>query len=94
MISNLVVQSLFYLVVLIGLAKPLGGFMAKAFAGERTFLHPVLGWLERLTYRLSGVDEKREMRWTEYAVAALVFNFIGFLAVYLVWALFKPEDFS
>ncbi len=82
MISNLVVQSLFYVVVLIALAKPLGSFMARVFEGERTFLHPVLGPIERLTYVVSGVDDKREMRWTEYAVAALVFNFIGFLAVY------------
>jgi K+-transporting ATPase ATPase A chain len=81
-ISNLVVQSLFYVVVLVALAKPLGGFMARVFEGGRTFLHPVLGPVERLTYLVSGVDEKREMRWTEYAVAALVFNFIGFLAVY------------
>ena len=82
MITNLVVQSLFYVAVLTALAKPLGGFMARVFAGERTFLHPVLGPLEHLTYVASGVEAKREMRWTEYAVAVLVFNFLGFLAAY------------
>jgi K+-transporting ATPase ATPase A chain len=82
MIDNLVLQSLLYLVVLVGAAKPLGSYMADVFEGKRTFLHPVLAPVERLTYRASGVDDKREMRWTEYAVAALVFNLLGFAAVY------------
>ncbi|MGZ8211959.1 MAG: potassium-transporting ATPase subunit KdpA [Burkholderiales bacterium] len=82
MTSNLVIQCALYVTVLLALAKPLGEFMARVYQGERTFLHPVLGWLERLTYRASGVDAAREMRWVEYAVAALVFNALGFLAVY------------
>ncbi len=82
MIDNLVLQSLLYLVVLVGAAKPLGSYMADVFEGKRTFLHPVLAPVECLTYRASGVDDKREMRWTEYAVAALVFNLLGFAAVY------------
>ncbi len=82
MTSNILIQCAFYLVALLALAKPLGEFFARALAGEPTFLRPVLGWLERLTYRASGVDEKREMRWTEYAVALLLFNFAGLLAVY------------
>jgi len=80
--SNLVIQCLFYLAALLALAKPLGEFFAWVLAGERTFLSPVLGWLERLTYRASGVDEKREMRWTEYALATLLFNLAGLFAVY------------
>ncbi|MGC2519712.1 MAG: potassium-transporting ATPase subunit KdpA [Burkholderiales bacterium] len=80
--GNLVLQSLLYLVVLVGAAKPLGSFMADVFEGKRTFLHPVLAPVERLTYRVSGVDDAREMRWTEYAVAALIFNLLGFFAVY------------
>ena len=82
MTSNLLIQCVFYLGALLALAQPLGEFFARVLTGERTFLHPVLGWLERLTYRASGVDEKREMRWTEYAVAALLFNLAGLLAVY------------
>ncbi|HLX81581.1 MAG TPA: potassium-transporting ATPase subunit KdpA [Burkholderiales bacterium] len=82
MTSNLVIQCLFYLAALLALAKPLGEFFAWVLAGERTFLSPVLGWLERLTYRASGVDEKREMRWTEYALATLLFNLAGLFAVY------------
>jgi K+-transporting ATPase ATPase A chain len=53
-------------------------------AGERTFLTPALGWLERLTYKASGVDPQREMRWTEYAAVTLVFNLVGLLVVYLI----------
>jgi K+-transporting ATPase ATPase A chain len=80
--SNILIQCGFYLVVLLALAKPLGEFFARALTGERTFLTPVLGWIERLTYKASGVDPQREMRWTEYAVAALLFNFAGLLVLY------------
>ncbi len=82
MTANLLVQCVFYLAALLALAKPFGEFFARALAGERTLLHPLLGWLERLGYRASGIDEKHEMRWTEYAAATLVFNLIGLLAVY------------
>ena len=82
MITNLCVQCALYLVVLLALAKPLGEFMARVLAGERTFLTPALGWLERLTYKASGVDAVREMRWTEYAAATLIFNLVGLLVVY------------
>jgi len=81
-ISNLLIQCTFYVVVLVALAKPLGEFFARVLTGERTFLTPALGWLERLTYKASGVDPQREMKWTEYAVTVLLFNFIGLLAVY------------
>jgi K+-transporting ATPase ATPase A chain len=82
MISNLLIQCGLYVIVLLAAARPLGELMARVYAGERTFLHPTLGWLERTTYRASGVDPAREMRWVEYALAALVFNALGFLAVY------------
>ena len=81
MISNILIQCGLYLVVLLLLAKPLGEFFARVLQGERTFLSPVLGWSERLTYKLSGVDPKQEMRWTQYAVAALLFNLAGLLVV-------------
>jgi len=82
-IANLLTQCGLYIVLLLALAKPLGEFMARVLSGERTFLTPVLGWLERLTYKAAGVDPQREMRWTEYAVATLVFNLVGLLVVYL-----------
>jgi K+-transporting ATPase ATPase A chain len=82
MISNLLIQCGLYVIVLLALAKPLGEFMARVYQGERTFLHPIFGWLERTTYRVSGVDPAREMRWVEYAFAVLVFNALGLLALY------------
>ncbi len=82
--SNLVIQCVLYVVALLALAKPLGEFFAKVLAGERHFLTPALGWLERLTYKASGVDPAQEMKWTQYAIAVLAFNFFGFLAVYLL----------
>jgi K+-transporting ATPase ATPase A chain len=81
-IANILIQCGLYVVVLLALAKPLGEFFARVLTGERTFLTPALGWLEGFTYKASGVDPKREMKWTEYAVAALAFNFMGLLALY------------
>ncbi len=97
MIANLFVQCVLFLLVLIVLAKPLGEFMARVLSGERTFLHPVLGWLERLTYKASGVDPEQELKWTQYATAALIFNLVGLLAVYALQRLqgvlpLNPED--
>ncbi len=63
-------QILFFFVLMLALTKPLGLFMARVFQGERTFLHPVLRPLERLIYRLGGVREDVEQRWTQYAGAA------------------------
>ena len=82
MIADILIQCGLYLVVLVALAKPLGEFFAKTLTGERHLLTPALGWLERLTYKASGVDPQREMRWTEYAVAMLLFQLVGLLAVY------------
>jgi K+-transporting ATPase ATPase A chain len=90
MIWNLVLQCVLYVVVLLALAKPLGEFFARVLAGERSFLTPALGWLERLTYKASGVDPQREMRWTEYAVTVLLFNLIGLLVVYALQRL-QPQ---
>src|SRR5206468_11946534 len=72
-----------YLVVLLALAKPLGGFMARVYTGRPSGLGRVLGPLERLIYRLCGVRAEEEMGWKTYTIAMLLFNFLGFLAVYL-----------
>jgi K+-transporting ATPase ATPase A chain len=71
-----------YFGILLALTKPLGIYMARLFSGERVFLSPVVRPVERGVYKLAGVDERREMRWTTYAVALLLFNLAGFLAVY------------
>jgi K+-transporting ATPase ATPase A chain len=77
-------QILFFTAVVIALAKPVGLFMVHIFAGQRTFLHVVLRPVERLIYKLTRVDEKREMHWTEYAVAMLLFSVVSMLLLYVI----------
>ena len=71
-----------YVVLLVLLAKPLGEYMARVYAGERTFLTPVLGGLERMLLRLLGVRPDDEAHWKRYGAGLLAFNALGFLAVY------------
>jgi K+-transporting ATPase ATPase A chain len=94
-----ILQIVCYFVVLTLLVKPLGIFMARVFQRERTFLDPVLGPLERLIYRAARINPDEEMDWKENAVAMLVFNFAGFLVVYLMQRLqqflpLNPQGFS
>jgi K+-transporting ATPase ATPase A chain len=64
----------FFLLLIFLVTKPLGVFMTRVFSREKTFLDPILRPIEKLVYRLTAVDERREMRWTEYAVAMLLFS--------------------
>src|ERR1700710_3089753 len=75
-------QIALYCVLLILLVKPLGLYMTMVFAGERTFLSPVLGPLERGLYRISGVDERADQHWLIYGIAMLFFSVAGFLFLY------------
>src|SRR3984893_14940497 len=89
---------LFILVVLL-LTKPLGIFMTRVFNREKAFLDPILRPVERLVYRLTGVDEKHEMRWTEYAIAMLLFSGVSMALLYLIertqkWLPFNPQKFG
>lgn len=84
MTPNGILQILVYFGLIAALAKPIGVYMARLFAGERTFLHPVLRPLERLCYKLIGVREDTEQRWTQYAGSLLSFSFFSFLFVYLL----------
>ncbi len=77
-------QLIIYFAVLLMLVKPLGAYMAKVYQGERVFLDPVLGPVERFLYRLSGIDPHSEMTWKTYAIAMLIFNFFGLSVVYLL----------
>ena len=77
-------QILLYIAVVVALAKPLGAFMAAVYSGERTFLTPVFGGLERLIYKVAGINAARDTNWKRYAGATLLVNFIGLLAVYLL----------
>jgi potassium-transporting ATPase potassium-binding subunit len=84
MTSNGWIQIFLFLALILAITKPLGVFMARVFSGERTFLDPVLRPVERLLYRLTGVDEKHEMRWTEYAFTMLLFSGATMLLLYLI----------
>ena len=84
MTANGVLQLVLYNLVLVALCWPLGVLMAKVYEGERTWLSPVLGPLERIVYRVGGVDPAEEQDWKRYALAVLVFNFTGFVVVYLL----------
>ncbi|MGP8239363.1 MAG: potassium-transporting ATPase subunit KdpA, partial [Limisphaerales bacterium] len=64
----------------IALTPPVGRFMYKVYAGERTFLHGILGPGEKLIYRLSGIDPAEEMTWLKYFWAVLMFATVGFAA--------------
>lgn len=77
-------QILLFIAIIIAIAKPVGLFMTQVFNGERTFMHPVMRPVERLIYRLTGVDEEREMHWTEYATAMLLFSVVSLLLLYLI----------
>ena len=74
MIATDLLQVAAYIAALILLTPPLGAFMARVFAGERTLLTPMLGPIERATYRLIGVDPTREMTWLDYVKALMVFT--------------------
>ncbi|HEY2873836.1 MAG TPA: potassium-transporting ATPase subunit KdpA [Reyranella sp.] len=73
--------------LIILIVKPLGSYMTRVFSGERTFLSPVLGPVERGVYRLCGVDQRREQSWVVYAVAMLLFSLAGFLTLYALMRL-------
>jgi K+-transporting ATPase ATPase A chain len=90
--------ALFFAIILI-CTKPLGAYIANVFEGRRTFLHPVLRWLEVLTYRIAGVREDIEQRWTQYTASLLSFSIFGFLLVYLLQRAqghlpFNPQNFG
>jgi K+-transporting ATPase ATPase A chain len=92
-------QIFVFLALVFAVTKPLGVFMTRVFARERTFLDPVLRPIERLLYRVTGVDEQHEMRWTEYATTMLLFSAVSMLVLYLIERIqgvlpFNPQHFG
>ena len=92
-------QIVFFFVLILIVTKPLGVFMAHVFNREQTFLDPVLRPFERLIYKLTGVNEEHEMRWTEYAVAMLLFSGVSMLVLFLLQRLqgvlpFNPQHLA
>src|SRR5271167_3336684 len=99
MTSNGILQIALFFALILVCVKPLGAFMANVFEGRRTFLHPVLRWLEVLTYKATGVSEDVEQRWTQYTASVLAFSIFGFLLVYLLqraqaYLPFNPQNFG
>jgi K+-transporting ATPase ATPase A chain len=84
MTANGWLQIAVFLALIFAVTKPLGVFMAHVFNRERTLMDPVLRPIERLLYRVTGVDENHEMRWTEYAVSMLLFSAVSMLLLYLI----------
>ncbi|HVW05456.1 MAG TPA: potassium-transporting ATPase subunit KdpA [Vicinamibacterales bacterium] len=92
-------QILVFLAAVLAVTPPIGAFMSRVFSGRRTWLDPILRPVERLIYRLTGVDERREMRWTEYAGSLLLFSAVSMLALYAMQRLqgllpFNPQGFG
>jgi potassium-transporting ATPase potassium-binding subunit len=93
------VQIFLFLLLIFAVTKPLGVFMARVFNRERTFLDPVARPLERLLYRVTGVDENHEMGWMEYAVSMLMFSGVSMLVLYVIqrvqqWLPWNPQKFG
>ena len=78
------IQVILFLGILTVLIPVLGNYMYKAFTGKRHFMIPVLGWLEKLTYRVSNINPDEETNWKSYTFNLLTFNLIGFLFVFLI----------
>jgi K+-transporting ATPase ATPase A chain len=87
------------LLVVLALCVPLGAYMARALSGQRNFLSPVLGPVERELFRIGGVDPSAEQGWLGYAAAMLAFNAAGFVLLYALLRLqgilpFNPQGFA
>ena len=92
-------QILFFLLAVFLVTMPLGSFMARVFTRQRTWLDPLMRPVERLVYRLTGVNQAHEMRWTEYAVSILLFSVVSMLVLYFLQRLqaglpFNPQELA
>jgi K+-transporting ATPase ATPase A chain len=98
---NSAIQVLIFLLLLLLITKPLGLYMTAVFAGKRTWLSPVMIPIERLFYKLSGINAEEEQKWTTYTISMLVFSLVGMLLLYLLertqqldGAFFNPQNFG
>ncbi|MBB5059798.1 K+-transporting ATPase ATPase A chain [Granulicella aggregans] len=99
MTSNGWLQIALFFALIALAAKPLGEYMAKVFDRQKTFFDVFARPLERLIYKLTGVDEAHEMKWTEYAVAVLLFSFVTMMVTYAIerfqhWLPLNPQRFA
>jgi K+-transporting ATPase ATPase A chain len=84
MTSLQILKIALYFLAILAVTKPLGLFMRRVFSGEKTFLDPVLRPVERLVYRVGGVDAAKEQHWMQYTIAMLAFNAVGLLFTYAI----------
>ncbi len=77
-----ILQVVVFVILLFAVTKPIGAYMTRVFQGESVWLSPILAPVERGIYRLCGVNETAEQRWTGYTVAALLFSLSGMLLLY------------
>jgi len=84
MTSQDIIQILLFFAVLIGLTPFIGSYMSKVFLGQKHFMLPVFGWLEKLTYKFIGINPDEETNWKSYTFSLLQFNLIGFVFVFLI----------
>ena len=94
-----IVQLLLFFALVLLATRPMGAYMARVFAGERTLLHPILRPIERRFYGLLRVNEQEDMRWTTYAFAMLAFSVVGGLLTYALLRLqgylpFNPQHYT
>ncbi len=99
MTANGWLQILLFLLVTFLVTKPMGVFMARVFNREKTLLDPALRPVEKFLYRVTGVDEDHEMRWTEYAISMLLFSLVSMVVLYLMQRLqgylpWNPQKFG
>jgi K+-transporting ATPase ATPase A chain len=99
MSSQDVIQVILFFAFIIGLTPVLGNYMSKVFMGNKHFMLPVLGWLEKLTFRFIKVNPDEETNWKSYVVDLLIFNLIGFVFLFLIQLLqaylpLNPSKFS
>src|SRR6202012_515535 len=93
------IQIAIYCAIIIAITKPFGGYLTRVFNGERTFLSPVLGWLEGSIYAISGVGHAEDQHWLTYAFAMLAFSIVGFVVLYGIQRLqgvlpFNPQHLA
>src|SRR3984893_14067927 len=99
MLGNAIIQVGIFSALVTAISVPLGLYMARVFAGERTMLDPVLRPIERTVYRLCGIHPEAEETWVEYAVSMLLFSMAGMLMLYALERLqyflpLNPQQFG
>ncbi len=94
MTANGILQILFFFLLVLLVTRPLGLFMARVFEGEKTLLDPVFKPIERALYKVCGIDETQDMKWTNYAFAMLMFSVVGIVATYVLLRLQGSINFA